>query len=133
MGRKQKVAFIKMVKEWEVQITGTFSFYPTKNLAAFGDAGAITTNNKKLAEEDIVCIRNHGRSPEGHRLVGRNSRCDHLQAAVLDLKLDHIVELNNNRKEIASMYLEALKRLSHSNSKARIYPTFFNAFIPNSN
>lgn len=86
----------------------TFSFYPTKNLAAFGDAGAMTTNNKKLAE-DIVCIRNHGRSQEGHRLVGRNSRCDHLQAAVLDLKLDHIVELNNNRKEIASMYLEALK------------------------
>jgi dTDP-4-amino-4,6-dideoxygalactose transaminase len=88
----------------------TFSFYPTKNLAAFGDAGAITTNDMALAE-DIISIRNHGRSPEGHRLVGRNSRCDHLQAAVLDLKLDNIQELDNSRKEIAAMYFDNLSEL----------------------
>ena len=88
----------------------TFSFYPTKNLGAFGDAGAITTNSEQLAE-DIISIRNHGRSSEGHRLIGRNSRCDHLQAAVLDLKLDAIEEQNKARKEIAKKYLHGLKNI----------------------
>ncbi len=88
----------------------TYSFYPTKNLGAFGDAGAILTNDDKLAE-DIESIRNHGRSPEGHRLIGRNSRCDHLQAAVLDLKLETIEQENKDRKQIAKWYFEALKDL----------------------
>ena len=88
----------------------TYSFYPTKNLGAFGDAGAILSSDENLSEE-IVSIRNHGRSPEGHRLIGRNSRCDHLQAAVLDLKLDTIEEENKNRKEIAKWYFDALKGL----------------------
>jgi dTDP-4-amino-4,6-dideoxygalactose transaminase len=82
----------------------TYSFYPTKNLGAFGDAGAILTNNDDLALK-IASIRNHGRSPDGHALIGRNSRCDHLQAAVLDLKLDTIEEENKNRKNIAKKYL----------------------------
>lgn len=88
----------------------TYSFYPTKNLGAFGDAGAILANDDKLAE-DIISIRNHGRSPEGHRLIGRNSRCDHLQAAVLDLKLDHIEEQNKMRKTIAKKYINELSEL----------------------
>lgn len=88
----------------------TFSFYPTKNLGAFGDAGAILTQDDAIAE-DIVSIRNHGRSPEGHRLIGRNSRCDHLQAAVLDLKLDKIEEQNKARKEVAKKYIQGLKGL----------------------
>lgn len=86
----------------------TYSFYPTKNLGAFGDAGAILTQDQQLAE-DIVCIRNHGRSPIGSRLVGRNSRCDHMQAAVLDAKLDTIEAENISRKKIAKKYHEALK------------------------
>jgi dTDP-4-amino-4,6-dideoxygalactose transaminase len=85
----------------------TFSFYPTKNLGAFGDAGAITTNSDEL-KETVLQIRNHGRSPNGHALVGRNSRCDHLQAAVLHLKLEEITEQNKARKEIAKKYLKAL-------------------------
>ena len=86
----------------------TFSFYPTKNLGAFGDAGAILTQDEVLAE-DIVCIRNHGRSTNGFRLSGRNSRCDHLQAAVLHLKLANINKENQARKEIEKKYIQNLE------------------------
>lgn len=88
-----------------------FSFYPTKNLGAFGDAGAILTNSDEMKEE-ILSIRNHGRSPQGHRLIGRNSRCDHLQASVLHLKLKNISEYNTARKRIASWYFEHLSGLN---------------------
>jgi dTDP-4-amino-4,6-dideoxygalactose transaminase len=87
----------------------TFSFYPTKNLSAFGDAGAILTSDPELAER-IRAIRNHGRSPLN--LLGRNSRCDHLQAAVLDLKLDKVSEYNLARKKVACMYHQAFKKLN---------------------
>ncbi len=86
----------------------TYSFYPTKNLGAFGDAGAILSSDEELSEE-IKSIRNHGRSPNGHRLIGRNSRCDHLQAAVLHLKLEKAEEQNKNRKKIAQWYFDELK------------------------
>lgn len=86
----------------------TFSFYPTKNLSAFGDAGAILCQDDKQAER-IKHIRNHGRG--GLPIFGRNSRCDHLQAAVLDLKLEKIEGYNNARKKIAAQYHEALKDL----------------------
>lgn len=89
----------------------TYSFYPTKNLGAFGDAGAILSQDDKLSEQ-IISIRNHGRSPEGHKLIGRNSRCDHLQAAVLHLKLQTLEHNNEQRKEIASWYFEQLKDTS---------------------
>ena len=85
----------------------TFSFYPTKNLAAFGDAGAITTNDEKLVEK-IKSLRNHGR---GSNLFGRNSRCDHMQAAVLHLKLNQIEKQNENRKILAKIYHQALTGL----------------------
>lgn len=88
----------------------TFSFYPTKNLSAFGDAGAILTQDEKLNEK-IVQLRNHGRSPNGHALSGHNSRCDHIQAAVLDLKLDEIEQNNNGRRNAARLYNEKLKGL----------------------
>lgn len=86
----------------------TFSFYPTKNLGAFGDAGAITSANKEMSDK-IVSIRNHGRSPEGHILMGRNSRCDHMQAAVLDLKLEKFEAQNEQRRNVAKLYFEKLK------------------------
>jgi dTDP-4-amino-4,6-dideoxygalactose transaminase len=85
----------------------TFSFYPTKNLAAFGDAGAVLTNDDALATK-VVSIRNHGRSPNGHILAGVNSRCDHIQAAVLHLKLTRINEQNAARKKIAKAYHQQL-------------------------
>jgi dTDP-4-amino-4,6-dideoxygalactose transaminase len=85
----------------------TFSFYPTKNLAAFGDAGAILTSDDRLAEK-IKAIRNHGR---GSGLFGRNSRCDHMQAAVLHLKLSKIEKQNESRKMLALAYHKALAGL----------------------
>ena len=85
----------------------TFSFYPTKNLSAFGDAGAILTDDDDLAEM-IKIIRNHGRGSDG-KIMGRNSRCDHMQAVVLALKLEKIEELNQARKNVAKKYHEALR------------------------
>lgn len=88
----------------------TFSFYPTKNLSAFGDAGAILMQDKWQWER--VCqFRNHGRSVSGHLLSGYNSRCDHLQAAVLDLKLDTVGALNEKRKNLAQIYHRLLADL----------------------
>ncbi|HXH29489.1 MAG TPA: DegT/DnrJ/EryC1/StrS family aminotransferase [Bacteriovoracaceae bacterium] len=88
----------------------TFSFYPTKNLGAFGDAGAVTFNDEAY-RQPLLSLRNHGRSPTGTLLVGRNSRCDHLQAAVLEYKLGKINNYNEERKKIAAKYLTALKDL----------------------
>ena len=68
---------------------GCFSFYPGKNLGAFGDAGAVTTNNPIVAER-IRSLRNHGRSRHDHgrhEYIGGNHRLDELQAAVLSIKL----------------------------------------------
>lgn len=86
----------------------TFSFYPTKNLSAFGDAGAILCQDDQLATI-VKTIRNHGRG-DANRL-GRNSRCDHMQAAVLDLKMGDIDGYNQDRKKVAAWYNEALKEL----------------------
>ncbi len=86
----------------------TFSFYPTKNLSAFGDAGCILTNDDDLAKK-IVTIRNHGRGDETS--MGRNSRCDHMQAAVLHAKLPEIDKFNNQRKMVAQYYFNALQGL----------------------
>lgn len=86
----------------------TFSFYPTKNLGAFGDAGALLTQDDELAQK-IKLIRNHGRGAGGRfEVVGRNARCDHLQAAVLYLKLEKIEAQNKKRKTIAERYLKKL-------------------------
>lgn len=89
----------------------TYSFYPTKNLAAFGDAGAIVTNMSDKVDL-IKSIRNHGRSPSGHTLIGRNSRCDHLQAAVLYKKLKDLPKLAEKRRSIAKLYLNNFQGLN---------------------
>lgn len=86
----------------------TFSFYPTKNLSAFGDAGCILTNDDELAKK-IVVIRNHGRGDD--QAMGRNSRCDHMQAAVLHAKLPEIDKFNNQRKMVAQHYYNHLQGL----------------------
>lgn len=87
---------------------GTFSFYPGKNLGAYGDGGAITTNDKALA---LRCrmIANHGRVDKyDHQLEGRNSRLDGLQAAILRVKLRHLDNWIAQRNEVARIYQAGL-------------------------
>lgn len=88
----------------------TFSFYPTKNLGAFGDAGGITMQTNEMKEK-LIRLRNHGRDAAGIRFFGRNSRCDHMQAAVLDLKLDYFDAHQENRRTAAKFYIDGLKGL----------------------
>ncbi|MEO8870531.1 MAG: DegT/DnrJ/EryC1/StrS family aminotransferase [Granulicella sp.] len=81
-----------------------FSFYPTKNLSAFGDAGLVTTNDEEIAERTAM-LRAHGmRRRYFHDEVGGNSRLDTLQAAVLTVKLRYLPEGNRKRRERAATY-----------------------------
>jgi dTDP-4-amino-4,6-dideoxygalactose transaminase len=87
---------------------GTFSFYPGKNLGAYGDGGAITTNEQELANRCRM-IANHGRIDKyNHKFEGRNSRLDGLQAAILRVKLRHLERWVERRNQIAQAYVEAL-------------------------
>ena len=106
------------------------SFYPGKNLGAFGDAGAVTTDDKELAD----CIRalaNYGSQKKYvFKYKGKNSRLDEIHAAVLDVKLRHLDEDNKHRQEIAKYYYENINnpliklpiRLSDENNVYHIFP-----------
>ncbi len=81
-----------------------FSFYPTKNLSAYGDGGCVTTSDQDLAEH-VRRLRNHGsRQRYYHEEIGCNSRLDAMQAAVLRVKLKHIDEWNQQRRMLACRY-----------------------------
>jgi dTDP-4-amino-4,6-dideoxygalactose transaminase len=87
---------------------GCFSFYPTKNLAAAGDAGLITTNNADF-DGTLRMLRHHGsRKTYLHERVGWNSRLDELQAALLRVKLRRLDELNAARRQVAARYRQQL-------------------------
>ncbi|MEM2995378.1 MAG: DegT/DnrJ/EryC1/StrS family aminotransferase [Candidatus Bathyarchaeia archaeon] len=87
---------------------GCFSFYPIKNLGAYGDGGIIVTNNEELATK-LRVLRNHGQQQKyHHNLVGVNSRLDEIQAAILRVKLKHLDEWNSRRRENAKLYNELL-------------------------
>jgi dTDP-4-amino-4,6-dideoxygalactose transaminase len=85
-------------------VTAAFSFYPTKNLSAFGDAGIVTTSNLEMAEH-MRRLRNHG-SPRRyyHEEFGWNGRIDAIQAAVLRVKLGHLADWNRSRQRHAATY-----------------------------
>jgi dTDP-4-amino-4,6-dideoxygalactose transaminase len=90
-------------------VAATFSFYPGKNLGAYGDAGAIITNDGELATR-MRMYANHGSlRKHDHRIEGINSRLDALQAAVLSAKLPHIHTWTRARQQVASWYAEALR------------------------
>lgn len=96
------------------QMTGTFgdigcfSFYPSKNLGAFGDAGAIITNDAKIAE-DVRVFRNYGSEKRYYnKVVGANSRLDELQAGLLRVRLSHLEDLTEERERLCSRYLSSL-------------------------
>jgi dTDP-4-amino-4,6-dideoxygalactose transaminase len=85
-----------------------FSFYCSKNLGAYGEAGSITTNDEKLAD-DLRALREHGQSTRYyHPIVGYNARLDEIQAAILRIKLRHLDEWNARRQAIAARYNELL-------------------------
>lgn len=97
------------------QMTGTFgdigcfSFYPSKNLGAFGDGGAIITNNEKLADQ-IRIFRNYGSEKRYYnKVVGANSRLDEIQAGLLRVRLSHICELEEEKRKICMRYLEEIE------------------------
>lgn len=84
---------------------GCFSFYPSKNLGAYGDAGAIVTNDEKIAE-DVRVFRNYGSEKRYYnKVVGTNSRLDEIQAGLLRVKLKHINDIIEEREVIAKRYL----------------------------
>ena len=88
------------------------SFYPGKNLGAFGDAGAVTTNDPVLADT-VRAIANYGSSRKYvFDYCGRNSRLDEIQAAVLSVKLRHLDEDNERRRSVALSYLEGIRNPS---------------------
>ena len=94
-------------------VAATFSFYPGKNLGAYGDAGGIITNDDALADK-MRSFARHGSSPvskHDHIMEGVNSRLDGIQAAVLSVKLPHLSAWNRRRREVAAGYTERLKDL----------------------
>lgn len=101
---------------YEGRLTGSLgnaaghSFYPGKNLGALGDAGAITTDDKELADT-VRALGNYGSSKKYiFPYQGKNSRIDEIQAAILNVKLPALDAENNRRKEIAKMYLSGIRR-----------------------
>ncbi len=86
-----------------------FSFYPGKNLGAYGEAGALTTNNEQYFK-DVQRLKNHGMTERYyHEVVGYNYRMDGLQGAILDIKLNYLDNWNNRRREIAKKYQKGIK------------------------
>lgn len=88
---------------------GCFSFYPSKNLGAFGDAGAIVTDDEEIAKA-MRMYRNYGSEKRYYnKVVGANSRLDELQAGLLRVKLAHLQELTQEREALANTYLSKIK------------------------
>lgn len=114
---------------------GTFSFYPTKNLGAFGDAGAMIFKNSSLRTKSKQ-IANHGRvGTYDHILPGRNSRLDSIQALVLREKLNFLKETNEKRRSLANYLIKNIdqKKISLVNPLRDSYPVFhqFPIFVKN--
>lgn len=105
----QGATYFNKRKVGNLSNAAAFSFYPTKNLGALGDAGAITTNNENLANI-IYKLRNYGRvSAYNNDYKGFNSRLDELQAVFLNIKLQFLDTDNSRRQEIAKLYLDNIK------------------------
>lgn len=87
---------------------GCFSFYPTKNLGAIGDAGAVVTNDDDLAER-LYHLRNYGsREKYVNRYIGMNSRLDEIQAAMLRVKLKYLADMTSHKRKLAEIYFSCL-------------------------
>lgn len=88
---------------------GCFSFYPSKNMGAFGDAGAIVTDDEAI-QTDVKVFRNYGSEKRYYnKVVGTNSRLDELQAALLRVRMAHMKEITEEKRAIADKYTEGIK------------------------
>ena len=111
----------------------TFSFYPSKNLGAYGDAGAIVSDSGELSSR-CRALSNLGQEKKhDHKLIGRNSRLDSLQAAILKVKLKHLDEWIEKRMEVAAWYEESLTNASKPIVPAGFKHVFHLYVIQNSN
>lgn len=105
----EKRATLSTKKTGSIGDAAGHSFYPGKNLGALGDGGAVTTNDKELAEI-VRTLANYGSSQKYvFKYTGRNSRLDEIQAAILNVKLKYLDDENERRKQIADYYLENIK------------------------
>lgn len=92
----------------QMSSAATYSFFPTKNLGAYGDGGMIVTNDEEIAEQARI-IRVHGSKPKyHHHILGYNSRLDEMQAAILSVKLPHLTKWSESRRRHANYYTEQL-------------------------
>jgi len=96
-------------KKVPVSNIGCFSFYPSKNLGAFGDAGALVTNDYEVAEKAKLWRNDGSLKKYNHEILGRKARMHSLQAAILSVKLKYLDEWNKKRRELASYYNKNLK------------------------
>ena len=104
-------ASYKNRKAGSLSTAGCFSFYPGKNLGAFGEAGAVVTQDEEMAQK-IRMIRDHGQAQKYfHDLEGYNGRLDAIQAAVLRIKLKRLQEWNQSRRRNAALYTERLQNI----------------------
>ena len=102
-------ALYKGKKAGSLGNAGCFSFYPGKNLGAYGEAGAVVTNNPAMAAK-IRMVRDHGQSKKYHHdLIGWNDRMDGIQGAILSAKLKHLSTWNEARRKNALLYTKLLK------------------------
>ncbi|MES2807878.1 MAG: DegT/DnrJ/EryC1/StrS family aminotransferase [Bacteroidota bacterium] len=101
-------AMHKGQKAGSLSNAGAFSFYPTKNLGALGDAGAITTNDANLADR-LLYLRNYGSKIKyQNKFTGFNSRLDEIQAAFLRKKLEKLDDINSHKRKLAQVYFDKL-------------------------
>lgn len=108
-----------------------FSFYPTKNLGALGDAGAVLTRDPELAQK-LRALRNYGLNIKYHNdYIGMNSRLDEIQAGFLSIKLPHLERINAIKRQLAHIYdthldhrIKRLQRDSRAQAAHHIYPIF---------
>ena len=92
-----------------IGLTGCFSFYPSKLVGAYGDAGALTTNDEEIYKK-VKILQDHGRVTKTETVAfGVNSRMDEIQAAIINVKFNHLKETKKRREEIARMYKKGIK------------------------
>jgi dTDP-4-amino-4,6-dideoxygalactose transaminase len=104
---------------------GAFSFYPTKNLGALGDAGCITTDDADLAAR-VRVLRNYGSEKKYYNeVIGVNSRLDEVQAAFLNVKLRALDEINEHKRKLAGIYQ---KEIGYKYTKPSLHPDYYDVF-----